>query len=97
MKVKFLVGSVTVINWSIVSVCKGGNVVIVGVYGLFYNVVDIGIVMNKGLILCMNQVNCKRYMFYLLEYIWMGCIDVLGIISHRILFVEAVYVYEIFE
>lgn len=97
VKAKLLAGSATAINWSIASVRKGGNVVIVGVYGPPYNAVDIGTAMNKGLTLRMNQANCKRYMPHLLEHIRTGRIDALGIISHRIPLAEAAHAYEIFE
>jgi threonine dehydrogenase-like Zn-dependent dehydrogenase len=96
-KAKLMAGSATAINWCIASVRKGGNVVIIGVYGPPYNAVDIGSAMNKGLTLRMNQANCKRYMPHLLEHIRAGRIDAEGIITHRIPLEHAAHAYDLFE
>jgi len=97
LKAKLLAGSATAINWSIAAVRKGGNVVLIGVYGPPFNAVDIGGAMNKGLTLRMNQANCKRYMPHLLEHIRAGRIDAKGIITHRIPLEHAAHAYDIFE
>jgi threonine dehydrogenase-like Zn-dependent dehydrogenase len=97
VKAKLLAGASTAINWSIASVRKGGNVVLIGVYGPPFNAVDIGTAMNKGLTLRMNQANCKRYMPHLLEHIRAGRIDPREIITHRIPLADAAHAYDIFE
>ncbi len=97
VKTKLMAGAATAINWSIAAVRKGGNVVIIGVYGPPYNAVDIGTAMNKGLTLRMNQANCKRYMPHLLEHIRAGRIDAQALISHRFPLEAAADAYEIFE
>jgi threonine dehydrogenase-like Zn-dependent dehydrogenase len=97
VRAKLMAGSAAAINWSIASVRKGGNVVIIGVYGPPYNAVDIGSAMNKGLTLRMNQANCKRYMPHLLEHIRAGRIDAKGIITHRVPLAEGADAYELFE
>lgn len=94
---KLMAGSATAINWSIAAVRKGGNVVIIGVYGPPYNAVDIGSAMNKGLTLRMNQANCKRYMPHLLDHIRAGRIDAEGIITHRIPLEAAADAYDLFD
>jgi len=96
VKAKLMAGAATAIK-SIAAVRKGGNVVIIGVYGPPYNAVDIGTAMNKGLTLRMNQANCKRYMPHLLEHIRAGRIDARGIITHRIPLEHAEVAYELFE
>src|SRR6187551_1594831 len=75
-------GSATAIQWAIDSTRKGGNVVLVGVYGPPFNLVNIGTAMNKGLTLRMAQCNVKRYMPTLLEHIRAGRIDAKAVISH---------------
>jgi len=97
VKALLMAGAATAINWCIASARKGGNVVIIGVYGPPYNAVDIGTAMNKGLTLRMNQANCKRYMPHLLEHIRAGRIDAQGIISHRIPLEEAAEAYHLFD
>lgn len=97
VKAKLMAGAATAINWSIAAVRKGGNVVLIGVYGPPFNAVDIGSAMNKGLTLRMNQANCKRYMPHLLEHIREGRIDAKGIISHRIPLEHAADAYDLFE
>lgn len=97
VRAKIMAGSATAINWCIASVRKGGNVVIIGVYGPPYNAVDIGSAMNKGLTLRMNQANVKRYMPHLLDHIRAGRIDAKGIISHRVPLEHAADAYDLFE
>jgi len=96
VKAKLMAGSATAINWSIASVRKGGNVVLIGVYGPPFNAVDIGSAMNKGITLRMNQANCKRYMPHLLEHIRSGRVDAEGIITHRVPLEHAADAYEMF-
>lgn len=97
VKAKVLAGSAAAIEWSIDCVRKGGNVVIIGVYGPPFNLVPIGTAMNKGLTLRMNQCNVKRYMPHLLEHIRAGRVDAKGIITHRFPLEEAAEAYETFE
>jgi threonine dehydrogenase-like Zn-dependent dehydrogenase len=97
MKAKLFAGAATAINWAIYSVRKGGNVVLIGVYGPPYNAVDIGTAMNKGLTFRMSQANVKRYMPRLLEHIRAGRIDPTAIVSHRVPLEYAPCAYEMFE
>lgn len=97
VKAKLFAGSATAINWSIAAVRKGGNVVLIGVYGPPYNAIDMGTAMNKGLTLRMNQANCKRYMPHLLEHIRAGRIDAEGIITHRFSLQDAPEAYDVFD
>jgi threonine dehydrogenase-like Zn-dependent dehydrogenase len=76
-------GAATAIAWAIDCVRRGGNVVLVGVYGPPFNLVPIGTAMNKGLTLRMGQANVKRYMPHLLEHIRAGRIDAKALITHR--------------
>ncbi len=76
-------GAPTAIDWAIAATRRCGHVVIIGVYGPPWNLVDMGAAMNKGLTLRMGQCNVKRYMPHLLEHIRAGRIDAKGIITHR--------------
>jgi threonine dehydrogenase-like Zn-dependent dehydrogenase len=93
---KIEAGAPTVINWSIDAVRRGGVVVIIGVYGPPWNLVDIGSAMNKGLIMRMGQCNVKRYMPHLLEHIRSGAMDAKGLITHRFPLEEAPEAYRLF-
>ncbi|HEX5387417.1 MAG TPA: zinc-dependent alcohol dehydrogenase [Gemmatimonadales bacterium] len=83
VKLKLQAGAATAIVWAIDAVRKGGNVVIMGVYGPPWDLIPIGTAMNKGLTLRMNQANVKRYMPHLLEHIRSGRVDAKSIITHR--------------
>lgn len=96
VKAKLFAGAATAINWSIAAARKGGNVVLIGVYGPPYNAVDIGSAMNKGLTMRMNQANVKRYMPHLLDHIRAGRIDAQAIISHRLPLEDAEHAYDLF-
>jgi threonine dehydrogenase-like Zn-dependent dehydrogenase len=94
---KLEAGSPTAISWAIDAVRRCGHVVLIGVYGPPYNLVNVGAAMNKGLTLRMAQCNVKRYMPHLLEHIRAGRIDAKGIISHRFPLAEAADAYRVFE
>ncbi len=94
---KLEAGSATAIGWAIDAVRRCGHVVLMGVYGPPYNLVNVGAAMNKGLTLRMGQCNVKRYMPRLLEHIRAKRIDAKGIISHRFPLEEASEAYRIFE
>jgi threonine dehydrogenase-like Zn-dependent dehydrogenase len=81
---KLQAGAATVADWSIHAVRRGGNVVLIGVYGPPFNIVPMGVAMNKGLTIRTGQCNVKRYMPRLLEHIRAGRIDAKGVISHRL-------------
>lgn len=89
-------GAPTAITWAIDSVRKGGNVVLMGVYGPPWNMIPIGTAMNKGLTLRMGQANCKRYMPRLLEHVRAGRIDAKAIITHRFPLDGVADAYELF-
>jgi threonine dehydrogenase-like Zn-dependent dehydrogenase len=89
-------GSPTAIAWAIDAVRKGGNVVLMGVYGPPWNMIPIGTAMNKGLTLRMGQANCKRYMPRLLEHVRAGRIDAKAIITHRFPLDGVADAYELF-
>jgi threonine dehydrogenase-like Zn-dependent dehydrogenase len=89
-------GAPTGIQWSIDAVRRGGNVVLIGVYGPPFNLINIGTAMNKGLTLRMAQCNVKRYMPHLLGHIRAGRIDPKQIITHRVPLEDAPEAYHIF-
>jgi threonine dehydrogenase-like Zn-dependent dehydrogenase len=89
-------GSATAVMWAIQSVRRGGNVVLIGVYGPPFNLVPLGDAMNKGITIRAAQCNVKRYMPHLLEHIRAGRIDPKGIISHRLALEDGPEAYRIF-
>jgi threonine dehydrogenase-like Zn-dependent dehydrogenase len=93
---KMEAGAPTALNWCISTVRKGGTVSIVGVYGPPWNMIPIGVAMNKGLTLRMNQCNVRRYMPHLLEHIREGRVDAKGIITHRFSLEDAPHAYHLF-
>ncbi|HEX7091762.1 MAG TPA: zinc-dependent alcohol dehydrogenase [Longimicrobiales bacterium] len=96
MRMRLEAGAATVIGWCIDAVRKGGNVVLIGVYGPPWNLIPIGTAMNKNLTLRMGQCNTKRYMPRLLEHIREGRVDARRIISHRYPLEQAPHAYELF-
>ena len=94
---KIQAGAPTTINWSIDAVRKGGTVVLIGVYGPPWNLVNIGAAMNKGLNLQMGQCNVKRHMPHLLVHIRAGRFDAKALISHRFPLAEAEEAYRLFD
>jgi threonine dehydrogenase-like Zn-dependent dehydrogenase len=92
---KLQAGAATAIGWAIQSVRKAGHVSIVGVYGPPWNLVPMGVAMNKGLTIRMNQCNVKRYMPHLLEHVRQGRVDPKAIITHRLPLEEVAEGYEI--
>jgi threonine dehydrogenase-like Zn-dependent dehydrogenase len=94
---KLQAGSATALTWAIQSVRRGGNVVLIGVYGPPWNLVPIGDAMNKGLTIRGAQCNVKRYMPHLLDHIRAGRLDPKNIISHRFPLDRAAEAYETFD
>jgi len=85
-----------VLQWAIGAVRKAGNVSIIGVYGPPWNLVPIGVAMNKGLTLRGAQCSVRRYMPHLLEHIRAGRIDAKAVISHRLPLDDAAKGYHMF-
>jgi threonine dehydrogenase-like Zn-dependent dehydrogenase len=96
-KLKLEAGSATSVTWAIDAVRRCGHVVLIGVYGPPYNLVNVGTAMNKGLTLRMGQCNVKRYMPHLLDHIRAGRIDAKGIITHRFPLEDAADAYRTFD
>jgi threonine dehydrogenase-like Zn-dependent dehydrogenase len=94
---KLEAGAATTISWAIDATRRCGHVVLIGVYGPPYNLVNVGAAMNKGLTLRMGQCNVKRYMPHLLGHIREGRIDAKSIISHRFPLEDAADAYRVFE
>jgi threonine dehydrogenase-like Zn-dependent dehydrogenase len=95
-RMKLQAGAPTALECCIDSVRKAGHVSIVGVYGPPFNMIPIGVAMNKGLTIRMGQCNVKRYMPHLLEHIRAGRIDPTAIITHRIPLEEVAEGYHLF-
>jgi threonine dehydrogenase-like Zn-dependent dehydrogenase len=69
---------------------------IIGVYGPPWNLVPIGVAMNKGLTLRGAQCSVRRHMPLLLDHIRAGRIDARAIISHRLPLDDAPKAYHMF-
>ena len=89
-------GAANVLQWAVSAVRKGGNVSVIGVYGPPWNLVPIGVAMNKGLTLRLAQCSVRRYMPHLLEHVRAGRIDPKAVISHRLPLDDAPKGYHIF-
>lgn len=96
-KAKLQAGSATALTWSIQAARRGGNVVMIGVYGPPWNMVPMGEAMNKGLTLRGAQCNVKRYLPHLLEHIRAGRLNPKAIISHRFPLEQGADAYRIFD
>jgi threonine dehydrogenase-like Zn-dependent dehydrogenase len=90
-------GAPTALNWAIQTVRRAGTVSIIGVYGPPFNLIPIGVAMNKGLTLRMNQCNVRRYMPHLLQRIQEGALDPTRIITHRFPLKDAPHAYQLFS
>jgi threonine dehydrogenase-like Zn-dependent dehydrogenase len=89
-------GAATALAWAIEAVRKAGRVSIIGVYGPPWNLVPVGMAMNKGLTVRAGQCDVRRYMDELLGYIRSGCIDPRAVITHRLPLEEAPEAYRLF-
>lgn len=96
-RAKLQAGSATALTWSIQATRRGGNVVMIGVYGPPWNLVPMGDAMNKGLTLRGAQCNVKRYLPHLLDHIRNGRLTPKAIISHRFALEDARDAYRIFD
>jgi threonine dehydrogenase-like Zn-dependent dehydrogenase len=96
-RLKLEAGSTAALNWAIHTVRRAGTISVIGVYGPPWNLMPIGVAMNKGLTLRMNQCNTRRYMPHLLGLIQDGQIDPTEIITHRFPLEGAPHAYELFS
>lgn len=97
VKLKMQGGAATALHWAIHCARKGGTVSIVGVYGPPLNLVPMGIAMNKGLTLRMDQASVKRYWPRLIEHVQAGRIRPREIITHRVPLEDANDAYRMFS
>jgi threonine dehydrogenase-like Zn-dependent dehydrogenase len=94
---KLQAGSATVLWWAINAARKGGTVSVVGVYGPTGNLVPIGIALNKGLTLRMNQAAVKRHLPRLIEHIQAGRLKPSELITHRFSLEDVADAYHMFS
>ncbi|HEY0653503.1 MAG TPA: zinc-dependent alcohol dehydrogenase [Chryseosolibacter sp.] len=90
-------GSATALHWAINSVKKGGIVSVVGVYGMPWNMIPMGSILNKGITLRANQASVKRLLPRLIEHVQNGILNPKGLITHRIPLEEVHEAYHIFS
>ncbi|MEJ7932095.1 zinc-dependent alcohol dehydrogenase [Ramlibacter sp. AN1015] len=97
VRLKLEAGAATALHWAIASVRKGGAVSIVGVYGPTFNAVPIGMALNKGLTLRMNQASVKRHLPRLIEHIQAGRLRPRDMITHRVPLEDIADAYHLFS
>lgn len=90
-------GSAIALHWAINSVKKGGIVSVVGVYGMPWNMIPMGSILNKGITLRANQASVKRLLPRLIDHVMSGVLDPKGLITHRIPLEEVHEGYHIFS
>jgi threonine dehydrogenase-like Zn-dependent dehydrogenase len=90
-------GSAIALHWAINSVKKGGIVSVVGVYGMPWNMVPMGSILNKGITLRANQASVKRLLPRLINHVMSGVLNPKGLITHRIPLEEVNEGYHIFS
>lgn len=90
-------GSATALHWAINAVKKGGIVSVVGVYGMPWNMVPMGSILNKGITLRANQASVKRLLPRLLQHVQNGILNPKGLITHRVPLEEVNEAYHIFS
>ncbi len=95
-KLKMQGGSPVAVNWAIDAVRKTGTVSIIGAYGPFFSAVKLGVAMNKGLTMRMNQCSVKRHWPRLLEHVKNGLIEPSAIVTHKIPLEEIAEGYHVF-
>jgi threonine dehydrogenase-like Zn-dependent dehydrogenase len=85
------------LHWAINSVKKGGIVSVVGVYGMPWNMIPMGSIINKGITLRANQASVKRLLPRLIEHVQNGILNPKGLITHRVPLEEVHEAYHIFS
>lgn len=90
-------GSKSAIETAARAVRKGGCVVLLGVYGMRYNMFPLGDFFSKNISLKMGICPAQAYVDRIMKILIDKRIDADDIISHRLPISEAPYAYEIFD
>lgn len=90
-------GAMSAIVIAAQAVRKGGNVALVGVYGMRYNAFPLGDFWSRGITLRMGQCPATAYVEHLLGWIREGKIDPTDIITHKLKLDEGEKGYEMFD
>ena len=90
-------GAMSAIVMAAQAVRKGGNVALVGVYGMRYNAFPLGDLWSRGITLKMGQCPATAYVDHLLGWVKEGKIDPTDIITHHLKLDEGEKGYEIFD
>jgi len=90
-------GSKSAIEIAARAVRKGGCVVLVGVYGMRYNMFPLGDFFSKNISLKMGLCPVQAYLDRIIKTVSAGKINPTDIITHRLPLKKAAYAYEIFD
>jgi threonine dehydrogenase-like Zn-dependent dehydrogenase len=85
------------LDWAVESLCKAGQLSIIGVYPPSDRVFPIGKAMNKNLTIKMGNCNHRRYYATLLELVRSGTVDPVEILTHVEPMQGAIEAYEAFD
>jgi len=90
-------GSKSAIEIATQAVRKGGTVVMVGVYGMRYNLFPLGDFFSRNITLKMGQCPVHSYVSPILNLIKAGKIDATDIITHKLSLDKGEHAYQIFD
>jgi threonine dehydrogenase-like Zn-dependent dehydrogenase len=90
-------GSIKALETAISAVRRGGNVSVLGVYGMPYDNFPLGQVFDKGIHMHFGQATVQPFFDELIEWVAQGKIQLDDIITHRLPLAEAAHGYEIFS
>lgn len=89
-------GSIKVLETAISAVRRGGDVSVLGVYGMPYDNFPLGQIFDKGLHMHFGQATVQPIIDELIGWVEQGKIQLDDIITHRLPLTEAPHAYEIF-
>jgi threonine dehydrogenase-like Zn-dependent dehydrogenase len=89
-------GSIKVLETAISAVRRGGNISVVGVYGMPYDNFPLGQIFDKGVHMHFGQATVQPFVDELLDWVNQGKIRLDDIITHKLPLTEAAKGYEIF-
>jgi S-(hydroxymethyl)glutathione dehydrogenase/alcohol dehydrogenase len=91
------VGSIKALKTAISAVRRGGQVSVLGVYGVPYDNFPLGQIFDKGIKMAFGQAPVQKYIDELIALLEAGKIKLNDIISHRLPLKDAPHAYEIFS
>jgi threonine dehydrogenase-like Zn-dependent dehydrogenase len=90
-------GSIRALESAISAVRRGGNVSVLGVYGMPYDNFPLGQIFDKGIHMHFGQATVQPFIDELVDWVEQGKIQLDDIITHRLPLAKAAHGYEIFS